>query len=70
MKLNAILEPQPGGGYTAYIPALPGCVSEGDTIEEARRNILDAVRGYILVANKRSLTIAKSKESKTIAVTV
>lgn len=70
MKLNAILEPQPGGGYTAYIPALPGCVSEGDTVEEARQNILDALRGYLTVANKRSLTIAKSKESKTIAIQV
>lgn len=70
MKLNAILEPQPGGGYTAYIPALPGCVSEGDTVEEARQNILDALRGYLAVANKRSLTIAKSKESKTIALQV
>lgn len=70
MKLNAILEPQPGGGYTAYIPALPGCVSEGDTVEEARQNILDALRGYLTVANKRSLTIAKSKESKTIALQV
>lgn len=70
MKLNAILEPQPGGGYTAYIPALPGCVSEGDTVEETRKNILDALRGYLAVANKRSLTIAKSKESKTIALQV
>lgn len=70
MKLNAILEPQPGGGYTAYIPALPGCVSEGDTVEEARQNILDALRGYLAVANKRSLTIAKSRESKTIALQV
>lgn len=70
MKLNAILEPQPGGGYTAYIPALPGCVSEGDTIEETRKNILDALRGYLAVANKRSLSFAKTKEARTIALQV
>ena len=64
------MEAQPEGGYTAYIPALPGCVSEGDTVAEARKNILDALRGYLSVANKRSLSLAKSKEAKTIALQV
>ena len=70
MKLTAVLEPQPEGGYTAYIPALPGCVSEGETVAKAKKNILDALRGYLLVANKRSLSIAKSKEAKVLALTV
>ncbi|MBI4349008.1 MAG: type II toxin-antitoxin system HicB family antitoxin [Elusimicrobia bacterium] len=70
MKLNAVLEPQPEGGYTAYIPALPGCISEGETVQEARDNLLDALRGYLHVANKRSLFLAKAKEAKTIALQV
>ncbi|TBR20762.1 type II toxin-antitoxin system HicB family antitoxin [bacterium] len=48
-------ELQPGGGYTASIPSLPGCVSQGETIKEARKNILDALRGYLAVSKKRSL---------------
>ena len=39
----ARLEPQTGGGYTAYIPDLPGVVSEGDTEEEAVANIKEAL---------------------------
>lgn len=70
MKLNAILEPQPDGGYTAYIPALPGCISEGETIEKAKNNLLDALRGYLLVANRRSLSIARAKAAKAIALQV
>lgn len=41
------LKPQKEGGYTVTAPALPGCISEGDTAEEALKNIRDAVEGYI-----------------------
>jgi len=36
-----------GGGYTALVPSLPGCISEGDTREEALRNIEEAIRLYL-----------------------
>jgi predicted RNase H-like HicB family nuclease len=65
MEINAVFEPQKEGGYTAYIPALPGCVSEGDTLKEAKENLLDALQGYLLVGNKRSMEIArKAKENR------
>lgn len=70
MKINAILEPQPEGGFTAYIPALPGCVSEGDTEASAKKNLLDALQGYLSVANKRSLSLAKAKEGKVFSLLV
>jgi len=70
MKINAVLEPQPEGGYTAYIPALPGCISEGETEGEAKKNLYDALEGYLLVANKRSLSLAKGKELKVFALKV
>ena len=47
MRLQVVFEPSEEGGYTAYIPALPGCISEGDTLDEARRNILEAVSLYL-----------------------
>ena len=47
MKLKAILEPSDDGGYTVYVPALPGCLSEGDTKEEALKNIREAIALYL-----------------------
>ena len=43
MKLKFVLEPSDEGGYTAYVPSLPGCISEGDTVEEATANIREAI---------------------------
>jgi len=47
MKLRVVLEPSDEGGYTATVPALPGCISEGDTREEALRNIREAIELYL-----------------------
>ncbi|RLA83314.1 MAG: type II toxin-antitoxin system HicB family antitoxin [Deltaproteobacteria bacterium] len=47
MKFKAVLEPSKEGGYTAYVPALPGCISEGETIEEALKNIKEAIGLYL-----------------------
>jgi len=47
MKLQVVLEPSDEGGYTVYIPALPGCISEGDSIDEALANIQEAVELYL-----------------------
>lgn len=47
MKLNVVLEPSEDGGYTAIVPALPGCISEGDTRKEALDNIVEAIRLYL-----------------------
>ena len=47
MKLKVILEPSEEGGYTALVPSLPGCISEGDTKEEALKNIREAIEVYL-----------------------
>ncbi len=47
MHIKIILEPSEEGGYTAIVPALPGCVSEGNTREEALKNIREAVELYL-----------------------
>jgi predicted RNase H-like HicB family nuclease len=47
MELDIVLEKQEEGGYTAYVPSLPGCVSEGDTREEAIKNIKEAILLYL-----------------------
>ena len=47
MKLRVILEPSEEGGFSVLVPALPGCVSEGDTREEALKNIKEAIELYL-----------------------
>ena len=47
MKLQIVLEPSTEGGYTVYVPALPGCISEGDNVDEAMENIQEAIELYL-----------------------
>jgi predicted RNase H-like HicB family nuclease len=47
MNLRIVLEPSDEGGYSADVPALPGCISEGDTVEEAMANVREAITLYL-----------------------
>lgn len=47
MRFKVVLEPSGEGGYTVYVPSLPGCISEGETVEEALRNIREAIELYL-----------------------
>ncbi len=47
LKYDVVFEEQPEGGYTTLVPSLPGCISEGDTFEEAKTNIADAIELYL-----------------------
>ena len=47
MRLKVLLEPSEEGGYTAYVPSLPGCISEGETVEDALTNIREAIELYL-----------------------
>jgi predicted RNase H-like HicB family nuclease len=47
MKFRVTLEPSEEGGYTVIVPSLPGCVSEGNTREEALNNIREAIELYL-----------------------
>jgi predicted RNase H-like HicB family nuclease len=42
-----VLEPSDEGGFTALVPSLPGCISEGETAEEALANIQEAIALYL-----------------------
>jgi predicted RNase H-like HicB family nuclease len=54
MKLKAIIHSAEEGGFWAEVPALPGCVSEGDTWDETLANIREAAEGWLLVAGERT----------------
>jgi len=46
-RLQVILEPSDEGGFTASVPSLPGCISEGDTRQDALRNIREAIELFL-----------------------
>ncbi len=69
MKFTVILTPDADdGGFVAECPAIPGCVSEGDTVEDALVNIKDAIEGCLesLAANQQTLP----EETPVIVATV
>jgi predicted RNase H-like HicB family nuclease len=47
MRIKVILEASADGGYTVYVPSLPGCISEGETTEDALTNIKEAIELYL-----------------------
>ena len=62
MKYRVILEPQEEGGYTVYVPALPGCVSQGETVEESLANIKEAIELYLESISERGLPVPRVEE--------
>jgi len=62
MKIKIILEPSEDGGYTVYVPSLPGCISEGDTKEEAIKNIQEAIELYLEPVEDDMILLQKKAE--------
>ncbi len=58
-RYNIVLRPEAEGGYTALVPALPGCVTYGRTLEEAQELAKDAISGYIASLGKQGEPIPK-----------
>lgn len=57
MKLKVLVHPAEEGGFWAEVPALPGCISEGDTFEETLANIREAATGWLEVVEERMKVI-------------
>jgi len=56
MKLHVIIEPDEAGYFVAEVPALPGCLSQGETYEQAIENIKEAIEGWLeVMESKQSL---------------
>ncbi|MBI3283115.1 type II toxin-antitoxin system HicB family antitoxin [Candidatus Curtissbacteria bacterium] len=47
LKYTAVFEPEKPSGYSVTIPALPGCISQGETFEDALENIKEAAELYL-----------------------
>jgi antitoxin HicB len=51
------LSPEDGGGYLATVPSLPGCISDGETPEDALRNVQDAIQTWIDAAKSYGMAV-------------
>jgi predicted RNase H-like HicB family nuclease len=58
MTLKALIHSAAEGGYWAEVPALPGCVSQGETIDELRANIREAIVGWLLAEDAATESIS------------
>jgi len=67
LKIRVVLEPAEEGGFTVYVPSLPGCVSEGDTREEALRNIGEAI-GLFLAGGGVGVSMSEGVELAEVVV--
>ncbi|OGY92512.1 MAG: hypothetical protein A3H70_04620 [Candidatus Komeilibacteria bacterium RIFCSPLOWO2_02_FULL_48_11] len=56
--------PQSEGGYTVEVPDLPGCISEGDTLEEAKENIQEAIEVYIETLRDRKKSVPEPSQDR------
>ena len=67
LKYTAIFEPAKEGGYVVSVPALPGCVSQGETFEEATVMIKDAMKGYLEVLKEEGEEMPQEQSNVVIA---
>ena len=69
LKYTVLFEKAEEGGYVAYVPLLPGCMTQGETFEEVKDNIKDAIYGYLEVLREDGDEIPREQEEH-IAATV
>jgi predicted RNase H-like HicB family nuclease len=52
VTLTALIHPEPeAGGFSAEVPSLPGCYTQGETLDEVRENLKEAAEGWLAAAN-------------------
>ncbi len=68
MKYRVVIEQDEDGAFVAECPTLPGCISQGQTREEALRNIKDAIQGYLESLKKHNEPIPPSLDEEVVEV--
>ncbi len=68
MKFKVVLEEAEEGGYVVYVPALPGCVSQGETKEEAIENVKEAIEVYLDIDDAEIEAEIKGKNAEIIEI--
>ena len=62
-RYNVIFRPEPEGGFSVIVPSLPGCVTYGKDLKEAKKMAIDAIKGYIASLRKHKEPIPTDEES-------
>ena len=70
MKFKVILEEAEEGGYIIYVPSLPGCVSQGESKEEAVENIIEAIEVYLDIDDSKIEAEIQNKRAEVVEVNV
>lgn len=70
MKYQIILKPEPEGGFTVLVPALPGCVTWGRNLKHARKMAVEAIAGYVECLKEMGETAPDSDDLLLTTVTV
>lgn len=70
LQYNVIFRPEMEGGFTAYVPSLPGCVSYGSNLNEAKEMIVDAIHGYVVSLQKHNEEVPSDKENFVSLITL
>lgn len=68
MKFSVVIERDKEGGYVVSCPAIKGCHSQGDTLEEALRNIKEAITGCLKTLNERAKKVARRRGSSRVTL--
>jgi len=66
MDIKIVLEEQEEGGYTVYVPSLPGCISQGETVEESLKNIKEAIELWLEPAENELIVYKDNVKIETI----
>lgn len=69
-QFEAIFTPQKEGGFTVEVPDLPGCISEGDTLDEAEKNIQEAVELYLETLEERGVPLPERQPLKVLKMNI
>ena len=67
-RFYSIIHEEPEGGYSAEVPVLPGCYTDGETLEEVQANLREAIQLYLEVAGESSVNLPSG--SKILEVSV
>ncbi len=70
MRYRILIEQDEDGVFVATCPALPGCISQGDTRAEALENVKDAIEGYLTSLEKHGEAIPPSIQEEVVEVTL
>ena len=69
-QFEVIFTPQKEGGFTVEVPDLPGCISEGDTLEAAEKNIKEAIALYLETLEERGIPLPEREPPKVLKMSV